>query len=68
MLALSADKPLAHTSAEDEDDEKDQDGLTPAVLRAKFEDQITLNDWLVLAEAALKRVDVIFTLRLKILL
>ena len=29
-----ADEPLAHTSDEDEDDEEDQDGLTPAILRA----------------------------------
>ena len=68
LLALSAVKPLAHTSAEDEDNEEDQDGLTPAVLQAKFEDKVRLNDWLVPAEAALKCVDVIFTLRLKILL
>jgi len=68
LLALSADKPLAHTSAQGEHDEEDQDGLTPGVLWAKFEDEVTLNDWLVPAEAALKRVDVIFTLRLKILL
>ena len=31
-----ADEPLGHTSDEDEDDEEDQDGLTPAVLRARF--------------------------------
>ena len=54
LLALSTDEPLAHTSAEDKDDEEDQDGLTPAVLWAKFEDEVTLNDWLVPAEAALK--------------
>ena len=39
-----ADEPLAHTSDEDEDDEEDQDGLTPAVLRARFEDEGTVND------------------------
>ena len=31
-----ADGPLAHTSDEEEDDEEDQDGLTPDVLRARF--------------------------------
>lgn len=40
-----ADEPLAHTSDEDEDDVEDQDGLTPAVLRARFEDEVTVNDW-----------------------
>ena len=63
-----ADEPLAHTSDEDEDDEEDQDGLTPAVLRARFEDEVTVNDWLVPAAAASKRLDVIFALRSKILL
>ena len=63
-----ADEPLAHTSDEDKDDEEVQDGLTPAVLRAIFEDEVTVNDWLVPAAAALKRLDVIFALRLKILL
>ena len=47
LLALSTDKPLAHTSAEDEDNEEDQDGLTPAVLQAKFEDEVRLNDWFI---------------------
>ena len=63
-----ADEPLAHTSDKDEDDEEDQDGLTPAVLRARFEDEVTVKDWLVPAAAALKRLDVIFALRSKILL
>ena len=48
-----ADEPLAHTSDEDEDDEEIQDGLTPAVLRARFEDEVTVKDWLVPAAAAL---------------
>ena len=60
-----ADEPLAHTSDEDEDD---QDGLTPAVLRARFEDEGTVNDWLVPAAATLKRLHVIFALHLQILL
>ena len=46
LLALSADEPLTHTSDEDEDDE-DQDGLSPADLRARFEDEVTVNDRLV---------------------
>ena len=63
-----ADEPLTHTSDEDEDDEEDQDGLTPAVLRARFEDEVTVNDLLVPAEAVLKHLHVIFALYLKILL
>ena len=43
LLALSADEPLTHTSDEDED----QDGLSPADLRARFEDEVTVNDRLV---------------------
>ena len=66
LLVLSTDEPLAHTSDEDEDDEEDQDGLTPTVLRARFEDEVTVNDWLVPAAAASKRLDVIFALRSKI--
>ena len=62
-----ADEPLAHTSDEDEDDKEDQDGLTHAVLRARFEDEVTFKDWLVPAAAALKRLDIIFALRSKIL-
>ena len=63
-----ADEPLAHRSDEDKDDEEDQDGLTPAVLGARFEDKVTVKDWLVPAAAALKRLNVIFALRSKILL
>ncbi|KAK2570389.1 hypothetical protein P5673_005193 [Acropora cervicornis] len=47
-----ADEPLAHTSDEDEDDEEDQDGLTPAVLRARFEDEVTAKDWCTCGECA----------------
>lgn len=43
-----ADEPLAHTSDEDEDDKDDQDGLTPAVLRSRFEGEVSVNDWLVI--------------------
>lgn len=40
-----ADEPLAHSSDEDEDEEDDQDGLTPAVLRSRFEDEVSVSDW-----------------------
>ncbi|XP_068713257.1 uncharacterized protein [Montipora foliosa] len=49
-----ADEPLAHTSDEDEDDEEDQDGLIHAVLRAIFEDEVTVNDWCMCGECAKK--------------
>ena len=39
-----ADEPIAHSSDE-EDSEEDQDGLTPAVLRARFEGQDLVNNW-----------------------
>jgi len=32
-----ADEPSTHTSDEEEDAEDDQDGLSPAVLRSRFE-------------------------------
>ena len=43
-----AEEPLAHSSDEGEDDEADQDGLTPATLRARFESDVAVNDWLVI--------------------
>ena len=43
-----AKEPLAHPSNEGEDDEADQDGLTPATLRARFESEVAVNDWLVI--------------------
>ena len=43
------DEPLAHSSDEDEDTEEDQDGLTPAVLRVRFENEASVSDWLVLS-------------------
>ena len=39
------DKPLAHTSDEDEDTEEDQDGLSPAVLRSRLEREVPVNEW-----------------------
>ena len=47
------DKPLAHTTDE-EGDEEDQDGLTPDVLRARFEGEVAVNEWLVLGRVFLE--------------
>ena len=43
------DEPLASDDGdnEDEEDEIDADGLTPAVLEARFERQIAILEWLV---------------------
>ena len=43
-----AEEPLAHTSDEEEDEEEDLDGLTPVVLRARFEGDVSVNVWLVI--------------------
>ena len=43
-----AEELFAHSSDDGEDDEADQDGLTPATLRARFESQVAVNDWLVI--------------------
>lgn len=43
-----ANEPPAHSSDDDEDDEEDADGLSPAVLRARFERQLAVNEWLVI--------------------
>ena len=42
-----ADEPLAHSSDESEEDENDRDGLYPAILRGRFQDEVFVNDWLV---------------------
>ncbi|XP_068758186.1 uncharacterized protein [Montipora capricornis] len=47
-----AEEPLAHSSDDGEDDEADQDGLTPATLRARFESQGAVNDWCTCEECA----------------
>ena len=39
------DEPLTHSSDEEEDLEADQDGLSPAVLRSRFEGEITVDEW-----------------------
>lgn len=43
-----ADEPLAHTSDEEEDNEEDGDGLSPVVLRRRYEGESPVNEWLVL--------------------
>ena len=43
-----ADEPLAHSSDESEDDENDQDGLSSAIVRGRFQDEVPVNDWLVI--------------------
>lgn len=44
-----AEEPIAHTSDEEEDTAEDEDSLSPAVLRSRFEGQFPLNEWLVLS-------------------
>jgi len=43
-----ANEPPAHSSDDNEDNEEDSDGLSPAVLRARFERQVAVNEWLVI--------------------
>ena len=43
-----ANAPPAHSSDDDEDHQEDSDGLSPAVLRARFQRQVAVNDWLVI--------------------
>ena len=43
-----ADEPLAHSSDQSEDNESDQDGLSSAILRGRFQDEVPVNDWLVI--------------------
>ena len=40
-----ADEPAAHSSEEDDDNEEDHDGLSPATLRARNDGEIVLNKW-----------------------
>ncbi|KAJ7375119.1 hypothetical protein OS493_001857 [Desmophyllum pertusum] len=47
-----ADEPLAHTSDEEEDVAEDLDGLSPAVLRARFEGETNVNEWCTCGECA----------------
>ena len=39
------DEPLAHSSDDEEDNEGDQDGLSPVVLRNSFEGNTLLDEW-----------------------
>ena len=43
-----ADEPPAHSSDDEEDSEEDLDGLSPAVLRARFEREVAVKEWFVL--------------------
>lgn len=47
LVESYADEPLAHSSDSEEDNETDQDGLSPAVLRARFLREVPINEWLV---------------------
>ena len=40
-----ADEPLTHSCDEEEKLEADQNGLSPAVLRSRFEGEITVDEW-----------------------
>ena len=44
-----ADEPPAHSSDEEEDSEEDLDGLSPAVLRARFQREVAVQEWYVLS-------------------
>ena len=44
----SSDEPTAHSSNDEEDLEEDLDGLSPVVLRARFEREVAVNEWFVL--------------------
>ena len=39
------DEPRAHSSDEEADEEEDHDGLSPAMLRARFEGEISVDEW-----------------------
>ena len=39
------DEPRAHSSDEEDDKEEDNDGLSPAILRARFEGEIPVDEW-----------------------
>ena len=39
------DEPRAHSSDEEADEEEDNDGLSPAILRARFDGEISVHEW-----------------------
>ena len=49
-----ADEPPAHSSDDEEDSEEDL-GLSPAVLRARFEREVAVNEWFVLLTVISRR-------------
>ena len=46
IVRLYANEPLANSSDESEEDETDQGGLYPAILCGRFQDEVSVNDWL----------------------
>ena len=52
-----ADEPPAHSSDDEEDSEEDLDGLSPAVLRARFEREVAVNEWFVLLHVTVNKVE-----------
>ncbi|XP_029203196.2 uncharacterized protein LOC114967358 [Acropora millepora] len=49
-----ADEPPAHSSDDEEDSEEDLDGLSPAVLRARFEREVAVKEWCTCRECAVE--------------
>ena len=45
LVEPNVDKPPAHSSDDEEDSEEDLDVLSPAVLRARFEREVAINEW-----------------------
>lgn len=39
-----ANEPLEHSSDKSEEDESDQGGLYPAILRGRLQDEVSVND------------------------
>ena len=48
LVEWYADELPAHSSDDEEDLEEDLDGLSPAVLRARFEQEVGVKEWFVL--------------------
>ena len=48
LVERYADELPAHSSDDEEDLEEDLDGLSPAVLRARFEREVGVKEWFVL--------------------
>ena len=48
LVERYVDELPAHSSDDEEDLEEDLDGLSPAVLRARFEGEVGVKEWFVL--------------------